>query len=200
MRQLAELVPIALFFIVYKMNGYEISLGGFQYTFDGIYTATLVLIIATFVQVVLTKLITGVVEKRLWLLFAVVLVAGSLTLVFHDDMFIKWKPTIFNWGLAVAFLVAPLIGNKSLMERAMGGQIDVPKAVWSRLNIIWTIYFFVVGALNLYVAFGGYTQEFWVSYKLYSSIGFTIVLSIVTVIILAPHLKEDEIKNLSQDQ
>lgn len=199
MRQLAELVPIALFFIVYKMNGYEISLGGFHYTFDGIYTATLVLIIATFVQVVLTKLITGIVEKRLWLLFAVVLVAGSLTLAFHDDVFIKWKPTIFNWGLAIAFLVAPLIGDKSLMERAMGGQIDVPKAVWSRLNIIWTIYFFIVGALNLYVAFGGYTQEFWVSYKLYSSIGFTVVLSIITVLILAPHLKEDEIKNLSQD-
>ncbi|MGI9294797.1 MAG: inner membrane-spanning protein YciB [Pseudomonadales bacterium] len=200
MRQLAELVPIALFFIVYKISGYEIDLGGFHYTFDGIYTATLVLIIATVVQVVLTKLITGVVEKRLWLLFVVVLVAGSLTLAFHDDVFIKWKPTIFNWGLAIAFFVAPLIGNKSLMERAMGGQIDVPKAVWARLNTIWTAYFFIVGALNLYVAFGGYTQEFWVSYKLYSSIGFTIVLSIITVIILAPHLKEDEIKNLSQDQ
>ena len=199
MRQLAELVPIALFFIVHKMSGYEINLGGFHYTFDGIYTATLILIIATFVQVVLTKVITGVVEKRLWLLFAVVLVAGSLTLAFHDDVFIKWKPTIFNWGLAIAFLVAPLIGDKSLMERAMGGQIDVPKTVWSRLNIIWTVYFVIVGALNLYVAFGGYTQEFWVDYKLYSSIGFTIVLSIVTMIVLAPHLKEDEIKNLPQD-
>lgn len=200
MRQLAELLPIALFFIAYKMSGYEIDLGGFHYTFDGIYSATLILIIATFVQVVLTKLITGVVEKRLWLLFAVVLVAGSLTLAFHNDVFIKWKPTVFNWGLAAAFLIAPLISDKSLMERAMGGQITVPKTAWARLNIIWIVYFVIVGALNLYVAFGGFTQAFWVSYKLYSSIGFTILLSIVTVIILAPHLKEGKIKNLPQDQ
>ncbi len=200
MRQLAELVPIALFFIVYKMSGYEIDLGGFHYTFDGIYTATLILIIATCVQVVLTKLITGVVEKRLWLMFAVVVVAGSLTLAFHNDVFIKWKPTVFNWGLAIAFFVAPFIGNKTLMERAMGAQMNVPKSVWSRLNTTWTVYFIIVGALNLYVAFGGFTQETWVDYKLYSSIGFTILLSIVTVLILAPHLKEDKIKNASQDQ
>lgn len=200
MRQLAELVPIALFFIVYKMNGYEINLGDFHYTFDGIYTATAVLIIATSVQVALTKLITGVVEKRLWLLFAVVLVAGSLTLAFHNDVFIKWKPTIFNWGLAIAFIVAPFIGDKTLMERAMGAQINIPKAVWSRLNLVWIVNFVIVGGLNLYVAFGGYTQEAWVNYKLYSSIGFTVVLSIITVIILAPHLKESDVKNPSQNQ
>ncbi len=199
MRQLAELVPIALFFIIYKMSGYEVDLGGWHYTFDGIYTATLVLIIATCLQVVLTRLITGVIEKRLWLMFAVVVVAGSLTLAFHNDVFIKWKPTVFNWGLAIAFFVAPFIGDKTLMERAMGAQMDVPKAVWSRLNITWTVYFIVVGALNLYVAFGGFTQETWVDYKLYSSIGFTILLSTVTVVILAPHLKEDKIKK-AQDQ
>ncbi len=200
MRQLAELVPIALFFIIYKMSGYEIDLGGFHYTFDGIYTATAVLIIATSVQVVLTKLITGIVEKRLWLMFAVVAVAGSLTLVFHNDVFIKWKPTIFNWGLAIAFLVAPFIGDKTLMERAMGAQINIPKAVWSRLNLVWIVNFVVVGGLNLYVAFGGYTQEDWVNYKLYSSIGFTVLLSIITVMILAPHLKESDVKNPTQNQ
>lgn len=200
MRQLAELVPIALFFIVYKMSGYEVKLGDFHYTFDGIYTATAVLIVATAVQVALTKLITGVVEKRLWLLFAVVAVAGSLTLAFHDDVFIKWKPTIFNWGLAIAFLVAPFIGDKTLMERAMGAQIKIPKAVWSRLNLVWIVNFVIVGGLNLYVAFGGYTQEAWVDYKLYSSIGFTVLLSIITVIILAPHLKESDVKNPSQNQ
>lgn len=199
MRQLAELVPIALFFIVYKMDGYEVSLGSFTYTFDGIYTATLVLMIATTAQVLLTKLVTGIVEKRLWLLFAVVLIAGALTLAFHDDMFIKWKPTIFNWGLAIAFFAAPLIGRKTLMERAMGAQVNVPRTVWSRLNNIWTVYFFIVGALNLYVAFGGFSQETWVNYKLYSAIGFTIVLSVITVIILAPHLKEDKVEKLSQD-
>ncbi len=202
MRQLAELIPIALFFIVYKMSGYEVNLGGFHYVFDGIYTATLVLMIATCAQVVLTKLITGIVEKRLWLMFAVVAVAGSLTLAFHNDVFIKWKPTVFNWGLAIAFIVAPFIGDKTLMERAMGAQIKIPKSVWSRLNMVWIVNFVVVGALNLYVAFGGYSQEAWVNYKLYSSIGFTVVLSIITVIILAPHLKEDEAKakNLPQDQ
>ena len=40
MKQLAEFVPIALFFIVYQLKGESISIGGWEYTFDGIFTAT----------------------------------------------------------------------------------------------------------------------------------------------------------------
>lgn len=191
MKQLAEFVPIALFFIVYQLNGEAVSLGSWSYTFDGIYTATAVLMIATLVQVGLTYALTGEFEKRaMWMLLAV-LVFGGATLILRNELFIQWKPTIFNWALAIAFGVSQFIGDKNLMERTLGSQIRLPKLIWTRLNLLWVSNFAIVGALNLVVAYG-FSEATWVSYKLYSAIGFTLALTILTALLISPHLKEDE--------
>ncbi len=141
-------------------------------------------------QVLLTFALTRKLEKRLlWLLLAV-LVFGGATLIFHNQMFIQWKPTIFNWALALAFGASQFIGDKNLMERTLGSQIHLPKPVWTRLNLLWVANFLVVGGLNLVVAYG-FSEQTWVSYKLYSAIGFTLVLTILTALIISPHLKDD---------
>lgn len=191
MKQLAELVPIVLFFLAYKMDGYQLDLGFIQYSFDGIYTATAVLMIATTLQVVIARLTTGKLEKRqLWLLIAVLLFGGA-TIGLHNELFIQWKPTIFNWVLGLVFLGSQFIGEKNLIARTLGSQVSAPPEIWTRLNYLWSGYFFLVGTLNLLVAYTA-TEEFWVSYKLYSSIGFTIILSIVSVAVLGPHLNETD--------
>jgi intracellular septation protein len=191
MKQIAEFIPIALFFIVYQLDGESVALAGWEYQFDGIFSATAVLMIATLLQVALVYLFTRELEKRLlWLLLAV-LVFGGATLAFRNQAFIQWKPTIFNWALALGFGASQFIGDKNLMERTLGSQIHLPKPVWTRLNVLWTVYFFVVGALNLVVAYG-YSEETWVSYKLYSAIGFTLALTILTALLISPHLKDAE--------
>src|SRR5512139_2858894 len=104
MKQFAELLPVVLFFAVYQLDGKALALGGWEYRFDGIYSATAALMIATVLQLVLTRLISGRVEKRLLLLAGVVLAFGGLTLSLHNQLFIQWKPTIFNWVLAAVFI------------------------------------------------------------------------------------------------
>lgn len=194
MKQIAEFIPIALFFIVYQLDGETLPLGSWQYTFDGIYSATAVLMIATVLQVALTWAITREFEKRLmWLLLAVLLFGGA-TLAFHNQMFIQWKPTIFNWILAVAFGGSQFIGDKNLMERTLGSQIHLPKPVWTKLNLLWVGNFALVGALNLVVAYG-FSEATWVSYKLYSAIGFTLLLTILTALLISPHLKEEPLSD-----
>lgn len=189
MKQLAEFVPIALFFIVYQLKGTTLALGGWEYSFDGIYSATAVLMLATVAQVLLTWAFTRTLERRLlWLLLAV-LVFGGATLVFHNQMFIQWKPTIFNWVLALVFGGSQYIGDKNLMERTLGSQIHLPKPVWSRLNLLWVSNFIIVGGLNLVVAYN-FSEDAWVSYKLYSAIGFTLVLTILTALLISPYLKD----------
>jgi intracellular septation protein len=189
MKQLAEFVPIALFFIVYQLKGTSLELGGWEYSFDGIYSATAVLMLATVAQVLLTWAFTRTLERRLlWLLLAV-LVFGGATLVFHNQMFIQWKPTIFNWVLALVFGGSQYIGDKNLMERTLGSQIHLPKPVWSRLNLLWVSNFIIVGGLNLVVAYN-FSEDAWVSYKLYSAIGFTLVLTILTALLISPYLKD----------
>jgi intracellular septation protein len=190
MKQLIEFIPIVLFFVVYQLKGESITMGQWHYTFDGIFSATAVLMAATVVQVILSYLISRRLEKRLlWMLLAV-MVFGGATLVFRNQLFIQWKPTIFNWALAIAFLASQFIGEKNLMERTLGTQIQLPKPVWGKLNLLWITNFTIVGALNLVVAYG-YSEDAWVSYKLYSSIGFTLLLTILTALLISPHLKDD---------
>lgn len=194
MHQLLELVPIVLFFIAYKMDGETISVLGYDYQFDGIFSATAVLMIATMIQVAVSYAITRKIEKKqLWML-AAIFVFGAATLLLRNELFIQWKPTIFNWGLAITFFVAQQLTGKNLLERMMGEQIKLPAATWQQLNWAWIANFAIVGALNLYVAYQ-FSEATWVSYKLYSSIGFTLLLMIITMVVVLPHIKEQDEAN-----
>lgn len=188
MKQLAELLPVVLFFIAYQLDGNVVSAGDWSYRFDGIYSATAVLMLATVAQIVLTRLITGHIEKRLLLLGAVVLAFGGATLVLRNQLFIQWKPTMFNWALALVFIVMRRWTRRSVLERAMGAQLTMPRQAWDRLDRLWIGNFLVVGALNLFVAYR-FSEATWVSYKLWSAIGFTLLLSVLTVLLLMPYLR-----------
>ena len=86
MKQIAEFIPIILFFIVYQLDGESIAVAGWHYRFDGIFSATAALMIATLLQVAITYAVTRSFEKRLlWLLLAV-LIFGGATLVFRNQV------------------------------------------------------------------------------------------------------------------
>jgi intracellular septation protein len=189
MKQILELIPLILFFLTFKMDGETLEILSFSYQFDGIYSATAILMAATGIQVVLTRLLTGKVEKQLLWLFGIIVVAGSATLILRNDIFIMWKPTVFNWGLALVLLGGLLFGKQSLLEKMLGQQLELPAIAWLRLNQLWITNFLIVGSLNLYVAYN-FSQAAWVDYKLYSSIGFTLLLMILTMIIVVPHIKD----------
>ncbi len=190
MKQILELLPIALFFIAYKMSGTTIAIGSLSYELDGIFSATAVLIAATVIQAIVLLIIYKKLEKReIWTIIAVI-AFGSLTLLFRNELFIQWKPTIFNWALAIVFFSVYLFSKKTLLERTLGTQMQLPTKAWVQLNYVFCAHFSIVGALNIYVAYN-FAESTWVSYKLYSSIGFTIVLSILTVAIIAPYLKKN---------
>lgn len=200
MKQLLELVPIVLFFVVYQMDGKDIAIGGWEYHFDGIFSATAVLMIAATAVFVISCAMERKFDKRAaWMLLAIC-VFGGATLLYRNEAFIQWKPTVFNWAMAAVFLGSQFIGERNLIERALGSQIHLPQRVWKTLNLVWVADFFVVGALNLFVAFN-FSEEAWVDYKLYSAIGFTLLLMVLTAVIIGPHLAEDgEGKLLEPDE
>ena len=190
MKQLLELLPLVLFFGAYQMDGDTLTVGGWSHTFDGIFSATAVLMIST----ALTWLTSSLLEKRndkrlMWMTLAVLLF-GAATLILRDQRFIQWKPTVFNWVLAAVFLGSQFIGKRTVLERVLGSQLSLPRPIWTRLNVLWIGNFALVGALNLFVAYR-FEEAVWVSYKLYSSIGFTLALMLLTVAIVVPHVKDD---------
>ncbi len=193
MKQLLELIPVILFFVVYQMNGETVSLGGFSHTVDGIYTATKVLIVATVLTLPIAWIMERKLEKRLIWTSLAVLIFGGATLLFHDETFIQWKPSVFNWGMAVAFAGSQFIGSKNLLERIMGAHLELPAYIWTRVCWVWVAHFSIVGILNLVVAYN-FEEATWVSYKLYSGIGFTLLIMVITALMIGPAVKEDSVK------
>ncbi len=192
MLQLLELVPLVIFVLVFGLKDQAISVAGFQHVCDGIYDATAALMIATTLQVFLVWLLKRHVEKRLWWLLAAVLIFGSATLILHNQLFIQWKPTVFNWVICLALLGSHFFTKQNFVERILGQQIQLPTNLHTRIMFIWAGYFFIVGALNIFVAYS-FSEAFWVKYKLYSAIGFTLIMTIITTIMLAPYIKDSTV-------
>jgi intracellular septation protein len=120
-----------------------------------------------------------------------VVLLGGATLAFQDKAFIQWKPTIVNWLFAVGFLATQFIGDKTVVERLMGSSMELPKAIWSRLNLAWVAFFIAVGIVNLYVAYN-FSEEIWVDFKLFGMLGLTILFIVLQGLYIAKHAKEPE--------
>lgn len=127
MKLLFDFLPILLFFVAYKLAD--------------IYVATGVLIGVTLAQVGWIWLRQRRVEKLPLFTAGLVLVLGSLTLILHDPVFVKWKPTVVNWLFALAFIGSRFIGRQTLLERMLGGQMELPARIWINLTFMWAIFF-----------------------------------------------------------
>jgi len=215
MKFLADLLPIILFFVAYKLYG--------------IYPAIVVIMIATAIQVGLTWLRQRKVEKMHLITLALVVVLGGATLILHDKVFFMWKPTLVNWLFALAFIGSHFVGErKTIVERMMSHAIEAPPVVWVRLNIGWILFFILMGIANLYVANFFFeanaaltaaagksvdlqacinemtgellqlcqqaksTEENWVDFKLYGMMGLTFAFVIAQGFYLARHMPQEE--------
>ena len=185
MRQLIAFIPIAAFVAVY-------------FTSKDIYLATAILMVAVCVQVGIEFGADKTVSKRTQMVFWVVLLAGAATLVFQNELFIKWKPTIVNWMFCIALIISQLIMRENLLQKMLGEAISLPAAVWRNLNYGWSLGFFIAGALNLIVAYF-FSTDFWVTYKLVGGIALTLFYMIITMLYLyrSGHLDDLE-KDASQ--
>ena len=190
MKQLLEFLPLIIFVIVYQMSGTTLNVGSSEYIFDGIYTATIALILATVLQVLIVKLVWGSVEKRLLGVAGAVIVFGGATVLLRDPVFIFWKPTVFNWALAGVYIVWHIARGRCFFQELLPDEIDLPKPVWTRVTVVSTCHFFMVGAVNLYVAFN-FSMDTWVSFKLWSAVLFTVLWAVVIGVIMGPYLKDD---------
>lgn len=177
MKILFDFLPILVFFLVYKLT-------------NNLILATAILIPASILQVAYNWLRHKTVEKMHIVSLVLVVVFGGATVLMGDGDFIKWKPTILNWLFALVFLGSQFIGQKNIIQRLMGSQLDLPFKVWRTLNLAWVGFFLLSGAVNLYV-FYNFSEAVWVDFKLFGLLGMTIVFVIVQGIYLSSHLKNE---------
>nr|CRH07315.1 Intracellular septation protein A [Candidatus Magnetococcus massalia] len=177
MRLIVELLPIIIFFAVYKL--------------DGIYSATAVLILAISTQVAYQWVKHRHVPTMMKITLVLVILFGGATLLLEDPMFIKWKPTILQWILSVGFLLSMFIGKRTLVERLLDAQVTLPKPQWRHLNIAWTLFLLFSGTLNLYVAYQ-FDEATWVNFKLFGLMGLTILFIIGQAVYMSRYMVEED--------
>lgn len=207
MKLLYDLFPVILFFVSYHQADSIINNTPFGQWIDpsqpeqvaATIVATAIAIVASFIQVSGFWLKHRRFEKMHIFSLALITVLGGITILMGDPAFIQWKPTLLNWAFALVFLASQFIGEKSLVERMMGGQIQLPAPVWTRLNISWVIFFIISGAANLYVAFyygldldEKTRMDFWVNFKLFGLMGLTFIFVIAQGFYLAKYMQEEK--------
>jgi intracellular septation protein len=160
MKFVIDLALIALFFICYK--------------FYDIYTAIGITMVAYFLQFVIQSLIQRKIDKVQMAVVGLVLILGSATLLFRNELFFKWKPTVVYWLLAAVLYGAYALKKKTLLEQLGGHTLPLPKHVWVTLNTAWVIFFVALGFLNLLFAYL-FSTEVWVHFKLFGLLGLMVI-------------------------
>ncbi len=199
MKFLFDLLPVLLFFAAYKFAGGSPDashalatrlLGdGIAVSQAPILIATAVAIVATLGQVFWLIARGRKVDTMLWISLAIIVVFGGATLFFHDATFIKWKPNVLYWLFALTLAGSALFTKRNLIRALMKDQVQLPEPVWARLNLSWIAFFAVMGILNLYVAYS-YSEDTWVSFKLYGGMGLMFLFVLGQGLMLSRHIEE----------
>lgn len=185
MKQLLEFIPLILFFVVYKM--------------DGIQMASIVLVIATIAQMIALKVLYGKVEKQQVIMGGAVVFFGLLSAYFNEVKYLQWKVTIVYSIFALVLLVSQFVFKAPLIKKLLGKEIQLPEPVWNKINLGWAIFFIICMLLNIYISHA-FSEEIWVDFKSFGIIGLTLIATIMTGVVLYPHLKMAEKQEQQQDE
>ena len=204
MKFLMDMFPVILFFGVFKWGeGHAdsaqalvgqylsglVSGGSVGPEQAPILLATAVAIVATMAQIGYLLLRGRKVDGMLWVSLAIIVVFGGATIYFHNEAFIKWKPTVLYWVFAVVLVGAQVLMGKNLIRLMMKAQIDLPDPIWNRVNMAWAAFFAAMGVVNLYVAFN-FSTSTWVNFKLFGFTGMMIVFVIAQTMFLSKYIKD----------
>ncbi len=177
MKFLFDLFPVILFFVAFKIWG--------------IYVATAVAIGASFLQIGWLLARGRKVEPIMWVSLAIIVVFGGATLLFHDENFIKWKPTVLYWFFAAILLGGKLLFGRNLIRAMMRKQLQASEPVWDKLNLSWIGFFIAMGFINLYFAFN-FSLDTWVNFKLFGALGLMLLFVLLQGIWLSKHIEHKE--------
>ncbi|HJV74245.1 MAG TPA: septation protein A [Noviherbaspirillum sp.] len=206
MKFLFDLFPVILFFAMFKWGegNPEAAQAIAQQYLSGIVSggaatsaqapimlATAIAIIATFAQIAYLLMRGKKVDTMLWVSLAIITLFGGATIYFHNETFIKWKPTVLYWCFGVALLVSQALAGKNLIRLMMEKQITLPDAVWQRLSLSWAGFFGIMGVVNLYVAYN-FPTAFWVNFKLFGFTGLMFAFVIAQSLFLSKYVKDSQ--------
>jgi intracellular septation protein len=176
-----ELGPLVIFFLANSRYG--------------IFNATAIFMVAIFASLAVSWILTRHLPIMAIVTAVLVLIFGTLTLVLHDDTFIKIKPTII-YAMFGAVLAGGLLFGRSLISILFDQVFRLTPEGWRILSIRWAIFFFAMAALNE-IVWRTQTLDFWVGFKAFGVVPLTLLFGLTQYPVLTKHQMPDDDKPAS---
>ncbi|HEV7164303.1 MAG TPA: septation protein A [Gammaproteobacteria bacterium] len=177
MSSLLEFLLLAAFFL--------------SYLWKGIYAATAVIMVGSVLLLVISWWRTRRLEPMPLMVAVLAVTLGGVTLVLHDPVYIKWKFSVIEWSLGLVLLGSQFFGSKNFIRRALETKLVLPDGVWRNLNFMWAGFFLFLGTLNVYIIYN-FSTDGWVRFKLFGSMGLTLIFIVAQAVYLAKHMPTEE--------
>lgn len=166
-----ELGPVIIFFVV--NSKYDI------------FAATIVLMVSVVTTLGISWAITRHLPAMPLVTAALVLVFGTLTVILHDENFIKLKVTILYTLLGGA-LIGALYFGKLLLPIVFDMAIHMDDAGWRKLTWRWGLFFFLLAGLNE-IFRRVLTTDQWMYFKTFGILPLTVVFAIAQTPLILRH-------------
>ncbi len=206
MKIIFDILPVLLFFATYKIAGRMPDQGAGLATHwlgalvqGGIVgqteapalLATVIVVLATLVQVIWYRLAKHKIHLMLWVSTAMIIVFGALAVWFHNQMFIMWKPSIAFWLSGLIFWGSQALFHKNIWRSTLGEEFVVPDTVWQRFNFSWVAFFALMGLLNLVVVY--FLRDYWVSFHAFGSTALSLAFGAGAFYYLGKHVAAEPV-------
>ena len=137
----------------------------------GIYAATGAFMVAVLIALAVSYALTRHVALMPVVTAIIVLIFGGLTIVLHNDLFIKLKPTII-YVLFGGTLLIGLLLDKPFLSIVFDQMFHLTDEGWRKLTWRWIIFFFALAVLNE-IVWRSFSTDTWVSFKLFGVVPLT---------------------------
>ena len=147
------------------------------------------------VAMAISLTLTWILERRIAIMPLVtgimVFVFGALTLYLQDETFIKVKPTIVNILFGATILIMLFVFKKPAMKILFNGPFKLDDEGWWKLSFRWACFFLFLAVVNE-IVWRNFSNDFWVTFKVWGTMPMTIVFMLFQIPVMTKHALPEE--------
>ncbi len=181
---LIEMGPIVVFFYANSYYADENGLGG-------IIPATKIFMVAMAISMIFSKILLKKITIMLWISAGLVAIFGGLTIYFDNEIFIKIKPTILYTLFSLTLLGGYAFGKPFIKNLMEAGFPPMAEIAWMKMSRNWGLFFIGCALLNEYV-WRNYSNEDWISAKIWVFMPLSFVFAMAQMPLVMKHQIDEE--------
>lgn len=167
-----DLGPLLVFFVANALKGIFFATGAFM--------------VAIIASMIVSRIKYRHISPLLWFSGVMVVVLGGITIWWHNETFIKVKPTIY-YTMIGSLLLFGLMTGRNLLKMVLGTAYPgLSERGWQLLNRNWALFFLAMAVVNEAV-WRTTSTDFWVGFKLWGALPATFIFALANIPMLMRH-------------